>query len=76
MAYWLVAGSNSGASKQMQYFMDSDSDLSSLPNMEHSGTNSDDVAALPCGKGSSALSIGSGKIYILNSNNQWVEFDS
>lgn len=55
--------------------MDSDSDVSSLPKKDTAGVKqeSDSVSCLPCGKGSRAFSIGSGKTYILDSNDDWVE---
>lgn len=31
MAYWFKAGSNSGSSRQIEFLMDSDADVSSLP---------------------------------------------
>ena len=72
MAYWFVSGANPGGSNQKQYMMDSDSDLTSLPTATSNGVKqADDVTHLPCGRGSMALSIVSGNIYILNSNNEW-----
>ena len=75
MAYWFVAGTNPGASKQVQFYMDSDSDVVNLPTTTSNGVKQeDDVSYLPCGKGSSALSIESGKVFMLNSNDGWIEF--
>lgn len=74
MAYWFAAGHNPGSSRQIQFIMDSDSDVANLPTATANGVKQDDDAThLPCGKGSLALSIASGKIYILNSSNQWTE---
>lgn len=69
MAYWFVAGTNPGASKQVQFYMDSDSDVANLPTTTSNGIKQeDDVSYLPCGKGSLSFSIASGKIFILNSS--------
>ena len=75
MAYWYVAGTNPGASQQVQYYLDSDSDVSLLPTSISPGAKqgNDSVLNLPCGKGSSALSIASGKLFILNSSDEWTE---
>ena len=76
MAYWYEAGHNPGASRQVSFLMDSDSDKNSLPTSTSQGTKqgTDDVLHMPVGKGSTALSIASGKLFILNSSNQWTEF--
>lgn len=75
MAYWYKEGSNSGSSRQKQYLMDSDADVSSLPTSSQNGVKqqNDDVVHLRCGKGSAALSIGTGNIFILNSNDSWAK---
>lgn len=75
MAYWFVAGSEPGASRQVQYYLDTDSDVSNLPTSTNSGVKqgNDSASNLPCGKGSTALSIASGKLFILNSSDQWAE---
>ena len=77
MAYWFVSGANPSGSKQKQYMMDSDSDITSLPTATSNGVKqADDVTHLSCGRGSMAISISSGKIYVLNSQNSWEEFGS
>ena len=50
-----------------------DSDVNSLPTSTASGTKqgNDEVSCLPCGKGSTALSIATGKVFMLNSSNVW-----
>ena len=75
MAYWFKAGSTPGSSRQIEYLMDSDSDVSSLPTSSSDGTKQqgDSIVHLKCGKGSIALSIGTGNIFILNSNDSWVK---
>jgi len=58
----------------MQYIMDADTDKDNLPTATAEGASQDDsVTHLKCGKGSTALSIESGKIFMLNSSNSWVE---
>ena len=73
MAYWYAAGQGSGAAKQVTFLMDSDSDKADLPTSQNNGSyQGDDVSYLSCGRGSVALSIESGKIYMLNSDDEWV----
>ena len=73
MAYWLNNTEKYNASKQKQFFMDSDADVTDLPTTAQPGTpqGSDTTLHLPCGKGSVALSIESGNVYILNSLGSW-----
>lgn len=75
MAFWFKAGSDPGSSRQVEFVMDSDSDKSKLPTSSAPGTQQgeDDVVNLPVGKGSVALSIATGKIFMLNSSDTWVE---
>lgn len=73
MAYWIDASTKANNSRQFTYFMDTDNDVNSLPTSTSSGVKQgeDDTSCLPCGKGSTALSIETGKIFMLNSNNSW-----
>lgn len=74
MAYWINDTARSSPTRQMQYIMDTDADKSNLPTAAADGVSQgDSVTHLKCGKGSTALSIGSGKIFMLNSSNSWVE---
>lgn len=75
MAYWIAAGSNPGASRQVQFMMDTNDDVQNLPTSTANGVKqgNDSVSYLPVGKGSMAFSIASGSIFGLNSSNQWVE---
>lgn len=75
MAYWINESAKVGSGRQISYYLDADSDVANLPTTTTSGVKqgTDEVSCLPCGKGSAALSIGSGKVYILNSNNVWTE---
>lgn len=75
MAYWIAAGGNPGASRQVQFYMDEDSDKNNLPTASASGVKQggDSASYLPVGKGSVALSISSGKLFILNSSDEWVQ---
>ena len=74
MAYWFNNNIKYNGAKQVQFFMDSDSDVSDLPTSASSGEpQGDTVTHLPVGKGSSAKSIDSGKIYILDSSDNWTE---
>lgn len=75
MAYWIDASTKANNSRQFTYFMDTDSDVNSLPTSTASGAKqgNDEVSCLPCGKGSAALSIATGKVFMLNSSNVWTE---
>ena len=75
MAYWFAAGHDPGASKQVQFLMDTDSDKSSLPTSSSSGEKqgTDNTSCLPVGKGSIAFSIATGKVFMLNSSDQWIQ---
>lgn len=54
---------------QIQYIVDTDSDISDLPTSTKRGAKGEDYIA----KGSVALSIASGNIYVLNSSDTWTE---
>lgn len=73
--YW-ISQDSSGRDRQMQFFMDSDDDVQNLPGINTMGVQQgeDRVSCLPVDKGSMALSIEGGKVYILNSNNTWKQF--
>ena len=74
MAYWIDNKGSDAPSRQISFFMDSDSDVSDLPTSASSGeSQGDSVTHLPVNKGSRALSIDSGKKYILNSSDDWTE---
>ena len=75
MAYWINESALVGNMKQVQYLMDTDTDKTSLPTSTTPGVQQgvDQTMHLPCGKGSVALSIASGKIFMLNSSDSWVE---
>ena len=53
--------------KQLQFIVDADSDISKLPTSTTKGQNGEGCVAI----GSMAMSIGSGKIFVLASNNTW-----
>lgn len=75
MAYWIDASAKVNNSRQITFYMDGDSDKNSLPTASAAGVQQGDNETnhLPCGRGSKALSIATGKIYILNSTDQWIE---
>lgn len=74
MAYWIDESANFTNSRQIHFFMDSDSDVTDLPTSSSSGTpqTGDTVSCRPCGKGSRAFSIQSGTTYYLDSTGEWV----
>ena len=55
--------------RQFQFIIDNDSDISNLPTSTQKGSNNEDCVS----KGSIALSIESGHIYVLDSSNNWTE---
>lgn len=75
MAYWIDASTKPNGTRQYTYFMDTDSDVANLPTSASMGVKQgdDDVSCRPCGRGSVALAIASGKTYMLNSNDVWTE---
>lgn len=75
MAYWIDATTEPNSARQYTYFMDTDDDKVNLPTSTSNGVKQgeNDVSYLPCGRGSVAMAISSGKTYMLNSNDDWVE---
>lgn len=75
MAYWIDASTKANNSRQFSFYMDTDADKNSLPTNVASGVQQgeDTVSCLPCGKGSTAFSIASGSVFVLNSNNEWTK---
>lgn len=74
MAYWIDHKESYVPGRQVQFFMDSDADIANLPTSAAIGVQQDDsVASQKVAKGSIALSIESGSVYILNSNDSWVK---
>lgn len=67
MAYFLYKGEEE---RQMQFMIDEVSDLNDLPTTTTAGANGHDVV----GAGSSAICIGSGDVYFLNSSDEWIKF--
>lgn len=74
MAYWLNDAVPYNPSRQAQFFMDTDMDKNSLPTSTADGVpQNDTVTHKKVKKGSTALSILSGKVFILDSNDTWTE---
>lgn len=74
MAYWINDTARFSPTRQIQYIMDADTDKNNLPTVAADGVpQGDSVTHLKCGKGSTAFSIDSGKMFMLNSSNSWVE---
>lgn len=72
MSFWLNESTKATNSRQLQFYMDTDSDLSLLPTISESGLSDNVIYNLPCGKGSTAISLATGNIYVLNSSGQWI----
>ena len=77
MSYWINDNVRIGNARQLQFFCDSDADIADLPTSITSGVQQglDTISNRPCGKGSIALSIESGDLFILNSENTWEKLD-
>lgn len=77
MAYWINEKANIaiGSSRQIPFLMDSDTDVQILPHLHTPGVQQgqDTISNLPVGAGSYARSISSSKVFILDSNDIWVE---
>ncbi len=74
MAYWIDNNQPYVSGKQVQFFADTDADIANLPTATSTGVEQgDSVSHQIVGKGSTALSIESGNVYMLNSNNSWVQ---
>ena len=74
MAYWINDTVDVGGSRQLQYFMDTDTDLGDLPTTSAEGVQQDEDTTihLTCGKGSIALAISTGNLYVLDSSDEWI----
>ena len=72
--YWMIKQDGNGYYRMSQYFMDADADVANLPTSQAAGTvQQDGTSHLPTGRGSIAMSLESGTMYILNSNDEWIE---
>ena len=76
MSFWLNESTKVTSSRQLQFYMDTDLDISLLPTSVSYGSGDNYIYNLPCGKGSAALAIDSGNIYVLNSSDDWVELSA
>lgn len=76
--YWINDTVKIGNNRQIQFFTDTNDDIVNLPTSNTYGVKqgNDIIHYLPCGKGSTALSIGSGDIFILNSSDQWIRLST
>lgn len=66
MAYILHKGEEE---RQFQFFIDKDSDISGLPTSTRKGSNGDGCVSI----GSIAISMESGKLFVLNSSDVWTK---
>jgi len=74
--YWIDEEAQThGAGRQVSFICDSSSDLAHLPTSSTPGQQQgeDTVSCLPCAKGSSCICIATSSMYMLNSNDQWIE---
>lgn len=65
----------SGSSRQISFYCDTSADIANLPGINKMGVQQgeDTISCQPVAAGSSVTCIGSGSLYILNSENRWVE---
>lgn len=77
MAYWYDDASPRGRTSRrcVAFYMDSDSDLITLPTSDTEGEpqEGDTTLHLPVTKGSTAFSIESSSVFMLKSDNTWHE---
>ena len=77
MAYWYddTSARSMTSRRNVDFMMDDDSDVSLLPTIENEGVpqDGDSTLHLPVGKGSSALSIATATLFMLNSQGEWVQ---
>ena len=75
MAYWIDATTRANNARQLQFYIDADADINKLPTMTKIGTQQggDVISCLPCGKGSTAFSVATGNVFILNSSGVWMK---
>lgn len=74
--YWIDSSSQvRGASGFTEFICDTDADIINLPTSSAPGVKqgADDASCQPVAKGSSCLVIGSSALYMLNSEDVWVE---
>lgn len=55
--------------RQLQYIVDHDTDVTSLPTSTNRGSDGEDCVTI----GSMAMSIESGKVFVLDSSDTWTE---
>lgn len=75
MSYWIDATTKANNPRQLQFYVDTDADISKLPTTSTNGVKqgNDSFSCRPCGKGSVAFSIASGNLFVLNSSDNWVQ---
>lgn len=78
MAYWIDSSTSytgMGYPVQRDFYCDTSADINDLPTSTHEGVQqgNDTVSCKPVSKGSSCLCIGSSSLYVLNSQDKWVE---
>lgn len=76
MAYYFDESShNNGSGHQVEFYADTVDDIASLPTSTTEGVpqGDDNVLHKKVGKGSSCYVINPSSLYILNSNDEWVE---
>ena len=75
--YWFDETAPVGAGRQVTFFLDNDLDVTNLPTHTRAGSNldnpNDTTLSRPVGIGSKAFVIGSARLYMLDSNDNWVE---
>lgn len=72
--YWLDSKQSAGTN-QKTFFCDSTADISNLPTITSDGEKQGDdpVSNKKVGLGSTCLVVGTGDVYMLDSNNEWTK---
>lgn len=78
MSYWINQAGNSNRADWRSFYCDEDKDVDSLPNSKEKGVpqDVDPVANHCCSIGSACLSLSTGNIFLLGSDDIWVPVSS
>lgn len=78
MSYWINQAGNSNRADWRSFYCDEDKDVDSLPNSKEKGVlqDVDPVANHCCSIGSACLSLATGNIFLLGSDDIWVPVSS
>lgn len=75
--YWIQNSGNGHNAAWKRFYCDTGDDITALPTMTDKGSEDkcvDDTDREICAIGSECISLGEGKLYVLNSENSWEVF--